>query len=231
MDRGAWWAIVHGVTKSWTWLSDWHFQRMGAGGLYQPFLTHTHTHMVQANALILSPRGKQSQLCPYSWTLFPFKWCLWWMVHLLCTCSRFCSLSLIHFPWLSKVLFNINHPIHLGLPRWLSGNALSCQCRRCSFNPWVGKIPWSRKRQPPPAFLPGESHGQMSQAGYSPWGHKESDKTEYTHRHKLFRVTICPRGCVSACFSNTCNFFLLYLPVENDYLLSFTGITGPSYQL
>ena len=25
MDRGAWWAIVHGVTKSWTWLSNFHF--------------------------------------------------------------------------------------------------------------------------------------------------------------------------------------------------------------
>ena len=25
MDREAWWAIVHGVTKSRTWLSDWHF--------------------------------------------------------------------------------------------------------------------------------------------------------------------------------------------------------------
>ena len=25
MDRGAWWATVHGVTKSQTWLSDWHF--------------------------------------------------------------------------------------------------------------------------------------------------------------------------------------------------------------
>ena len=24
MDRGAWWAIVHGVTKSWTQLSDFH---------------------------------------------------------------------------------------------------------------------------------------------------------------------------------------------------------------
>ena len=23
MDRGAWWAVVHGVAKSWTWLSDW----------------------------------------------------------------------------------------------------------------------------------------------------------------------------------------------------------------
>ena len=26
MDRGAWWATVHGVTNSWTWLNDFHFQ-------------------------------------------------------------------------------------------------------------------------------------------------------------------------------------------------------------
>ena len=31
------------------------------------------------------------------------------------------------------------------------------------------------------SFLPGESHVQRSQAGYSPWGHKESDTTEHTH--------------------------------------------------
>ena len=34
------------------------------------------------------------------------------------------------------------------------------------------------KGQPAPAFLPGESHGQRSLVGYSPWGHKESDTTE-----------------------------------------------------
>ena len=28
-----------------------------------------------------------------------------------------------------------------------------------------------------PIFLPGESHGQRSLAGYSPWGLKESDNT------------------------------------------------------
>ena len=36
------------------------------------------------------------------------------------------------------------------------------------FNPWVGKIPWRRAWQPTPIFLPGESHGQRSLAGYSP---------------------------------------------------------------
>ena len=51
------------------------------------------------------------------------------------------------------------------------------QCRRCRrhwFNPWVRKIPWRRKWQPAPVFLPGKSNGQRSLGGYSPQGHKES---------------------------------------------------------
>ena len=38
--------------------------------------------------------------------------------------------------------------------------------------PWVRKMPWERKWQPTPVFLPGESHGQRSLAGHSPWGCK-----------------------------------------------------------
>ena len=52
------------------------------------------------------------------------------------------------------------------------------QCGRPGFHPWVWKIPWRKEWQPTPVFLPGEFHGQRSQAGYSPWGRKESDKTE-----------------------------------------------------
>ena len=37
---------------------------------------------------------------------------------------------------------------------------------------WVGRISWRRKWQPTPVFLPGESHGKRSLAGYSPWGHR-----------------------------------------------------------
>ena len=44
--------------------------------------------------------------------------------------------------------------------------------RRCGFDPWVGKIPWRRKWQPIPVFLPGKSHEQRSLAGYSPWVRK-----------------------------------------------------------
>ena len=40
--------------------------------------------------------------------------------------------------------------------------------------------PRRRKWQPTPVFLPGKSYGQRSLAGYSPWGHKESDTTEAT---------------------------------------------------
>jgi len=40
------------------------------------------------------------------------------------------------------------------------------------FNSWVGKIPWRRKRQPTVVFLPEESLGQRSLAGYCPWAHK-----------------------------------------------------------
>ena len=47
-------------------------------------------------------------------------------------------------------------------------------------DPWVGKIPWSRAWQPTPIFLPGESHGQRSLAGHSPWGHEES--AQHTHQ-------------------------------------------------
>ena len=63
-----------------------------------------------------------------------------------------------------------------------SGKEPTCQCRRherCEF-PRVGRIPWRRALQLTPVFLPGESHGQRSLAGYSPWGCKESDTTEVT---------------------------------------------------
>ena len=43
--------------------------------------------------------------------------------------------------------------------------------------PGVGKIPWRRKWQPTPVFLPGKSHGQRSLVGYGPCGRKESDTT------------------------------------------------------
>ena len=78
----------------------------------------------------------------------------------------------------------------VGLPRWHRGKASACQCRRfnrCAFDLWVRKIPWSRKWQCNPVFLPGKSHGQRSLVGYSPWGHKSQIHLS-TPTHTLYRV-------------------------------------------
>ena len=40
--------------------------------------------------------------------------------------------------------------------------------KRLGFDPWIGKISWSRAWQPTPVFLPEESRGQRSLVGYSP---------------------------------------------------------------
>ena len=90
-------------------------------------------------------------------------------------------------------LRTVNHKLAQWLaaeiPRWLSGKESACQCRRhrrSRFDPWVGKIPWRRKWQPTPVFLPGKFHEHRSLAGYT---HEvaESDMTEQlgTHTHRL----------------------------------------------
>ena len=70
-----------------------------------------------------------------------------------------------------------------GLPRCCSGLKKIChQCRRCKFNPRIGKIPWSRKWQPVPVILawnspwtedPGRLQSIGSQRSGQDW------KTEY----------------------------------------------------
>ena len=67
-----------------------------------------------------------------------------------------------------------------GFPGGVSGKKKKkkspCQCRRCKrckFDPWVRKTPWSRKWYPTPLFLPGKFHGQRNLVGYSPWRCKE----------------------------------------------------------
>ena len=75
-------------------------------------------------------------------------------------------------------------------PGGTSGKEPACQCRRrkrLGFSSWAGKIPWRRAWHPTPVFLPGESHGQRSLAGYSSSGWKESDRAEatgHTQAHK-----------------------------------------------
>ena len=114
----------------------------------------------------------------------------WW-------CS-FQSLSFKEFSLLQNypVFTSIQGTLILiaGLPRQPTVKESACQCRRywrCRFNPWVRKIPWRRKWQPTPVFLPRKSHGQRSLVGYSPWCRKEWDMTEWTeHAHTNHTILI-----------------------------------------
>ena len=70
-----------------------------------------------------------------------------------------------------------------GFPGGASGKEPACQCRkqeRHEFSRWVGKILWRKTWKFTLVFLPGESHGQKSLVGCSPWGLTESDTTEVT---------------------------------------------------
>ena len=58
--------------------------------------------------------------------------------------------------------------------RWVS----VCNAGNLGSIPGLERFPWRRVWQPTPVFLSGESHGQRSLAGYSPWGHKELDMTK-----------------------------------------------------
>ena len=86
-----------------------------------------------------------------------------------------------------------------GLGWWLSSKEILLQCRqfnrRCGFDPWVGKLPWKSAWQPASVFLPGESHGQRSLMGYSPWGHKRigHDLAHGRARPDTPHHLLCPR--------------------------------------
>ena len=71
--------------------------------------------------------------------------------------------------------------------------------RRLGFDPWVGKIPWRRKWQPTPVFLPGKSYEQGSLADYSPWGPVDLDTTKQRHTHTS-RVNIARPWGLGICF-------------------------------
>ena len=62
---------------------------------------------------------------------------------------------------------------------------------RLRFDPWVRKIPWRQAWQSILVFLPGESPGQRSLEGCSPWGHKELDTTKrLRHTHNVIFILV-----------------------------------------
>ena len=75
---------------------------------------------------------------------------------------------------------------YYGLPQWLNGNESACTAGdvgEAGSVPGLGKMPWRKKWQPTPVFLPGEFHGQRSLMDFSPWNGKESDTIEHSRAH------------------------------------------------
>ena len=107
------------------------------------------------------------------------------------------TVHILHFLTLGffPKVFTHGQPASIKIQReyQLSGKESACRCRRHGFDLWVGKILWSRKWQPTRVFLPGKFHGKRSLAGYSPWGHKESDMTWRAHMQKPFLC--CSKSC------------------------------------
>ena len=80
--------------------------------------------------------------------------------------------------------------LSMGLLWWLRGRESTWQSRRHELDPWVGKIPWRRKWQPTPVFLPGKFHGQRSLAGYTVHGvAKELDTTQQLNNSEYCTYT------------------------------------------
>ena len=64
---------------------------------------------------------------------------------------------------------------------WLGSERICLQHGTPGFDPWVGKIPWRRAWPPGPVLRPGDSHGQRSLVGYSPWVAKGRTRMSAKH--------------------------------------------------
>ena len=79
------------------------------------------------------------------------------------------NLFIIYLKKKSEKHHHINQLLQISItPGGAEVKSVCLQCGRPGSDPWVGKIPWRRKWQPTPVFLPGESHGWRSLVGYSP---------------------------------------------------------------
>ena len=81
----------------------------------------------------------------------------------------------------------LSTPILLGFPCGSAGKESACNAGDLGSIPSLGRS-LERGMAPTAVFLPGEFHGQWSLVGYSPWGCKELDTTEwtkYTHNHSV----------------------------------------------
>ena len=66
----------------------------------------------------------------------------------------------------------------MDFPGGSDGKESTCNAGDLGLIPELGKSPGGRNVNPLKFSFLENPHGQRSLAGYSPWGHKESDTTE-----------------------------------------------------
>ena len=102
------------------------------------------------------------------------------------------ALRLFSWHWTEGLYWKLMHCLGC-LLLWKEPALQRRRFKRCEFVPWVRKSSWRRTWQPTPAFLPGESHGQRSLVGYSPWGRRVGYDWACTHTEKW--VGACVASC------------------------------------
>ena len=132
MDRGAWWAAVHGVAKSQTWLSDFIFS----------FHLHALEKEMATHSSVLAWRIPGTGWAAVygvtqNWT---------WLKRLSSSSLPFWPQVLTERERAPRSLYFKKIPRHKiksieGIPWWLSSEEYVCQCRRHGFDPWSDKIP------------------------------------------------------------------------------------------
>ena len=140
---------------------------------------HNNTHGLRGlnnrSYCLIVPKAAKSRInVPTDWCLVRplFLICRWLPSHWAFTQPFLCAQRAVFGASSFSYKDSIYTMMHkMGFPDGASGKEPVCQCRRhkrCRFNSWVGKIPWKRAWPPTLVFLPGESHGQGSLAGYRP---------------------------------------------------------------
>ena len=87
-------------------------------------------------ALFTITKARKQLKCPTT-----KEWIKMWYIHTME------DQSAIKKEWNNAIWGDMDGPT--GSLRWFRGKESTCQCRRCRFHPWVRKIPWRKKWQPP----------------------------------------------------------------------------------
>ena len=171
-DRG-WDGWMTSLTQwTWIWASSEKWWRTGKHGVLLQFMGSQnvgHDWATEPNCQLLFPVPSTLYLAllyVYSFITgsgSPFQYfclqkCIFWKY----------IFQKIHFWKIDVVfLFLLHTFILLDFPGGSVVKNPPASARRHRFDPWIGLIPWRRKWQPTPVFLPGESCGQRTLVGYS----------------------------------------------------------------